>query len=90
MAASWFESTMLGENCCFCEHCEDCEPNGVCHACNTVDGRFMDVVNTYASTCDGCSEMTDHHLLIEDKKTQLGYCWSCWEKWKKKGEARDE
>jgi uncharacterized Zn finger protein len=37
----------------------------------------MEVVNEYASTCDGCSELTSHELMTMDKKTQLGYCQDC-------------
>lgn len=38
----------------------------------------MEVVNEYASTCDGpCAELTHHDLLAMDSETQLGYCEDC-------------
>lgn len=37
----------------------------------------MEVVNCYASTCDGCSELTMHDFLTMDMDTQLGYCPDC-------------
>lgn len=48
------------------EECDDC-----------VDGRLIEVVSEYASTCDGCGELTHHNLLIMDEETQLGYCAKC-------------
>ncbi len=42
-----------------------------------IDGRFMDRVNEYASTCDGCQELTSHDEMVMDKNTQLGYCPDC-------------
>ena len=40
-------------------------------------GRNMEVVNCYASTCDGCAELTMHELMEMDNKTQLGFCETC-------------
>lgn len=61
-----------------CKH-EDCdlfEPGGEeCDDC--VDGRFIGAVSEYASTCDGCGELTAHELMTMDEKTQLGYCEKC-------------
>ena len=48
------------------DECDDC-----------VDGRFLEEVNIYASTCDGCGNLTHHELLTMDKETQLGYCETC-------------
>jgi|GEM_PF-2896607 len=48
------------------EECDDC-----------VDGRFIEAVSEYASTCDGCGELTHHNLLTMDEETQLGYCYLC-------------
>ena len=42
-----------------------------------IDGRFVDVVNEYASTCDGCGELTMHESMAMDNETQLGYCKDC-------------
>lgn len=48
------------------EECDDC-----------VDGRFIGAVCEYASTCDGCGELTHHDLMTADEETQLGYCYGC-------------
>lgn len=48
------------------EECDDC-----------VDGRFIGAVCEYASTCDGCGELTSHDLMTMDEETQLGYCEKC-------------
>ena len=40
-------------------------------------GRNIEVVNEYASTCDGCQELTSHELMEMDEKTQLGFCEEC-------------
>lgn len=50
------------------DDCEDC-----------VDGRDIQVVSDYASTCDGCGELTPHEEMTMDKETQLGYCPKCQE-----------
>lgn len=42
-----------------------------------IDGRFIDRVNEYASTCDGCQEMSMHENMVMDKNTELGYCLKC-------------
>lgn len=57
--------------------CEVCHNQGPCEACNCVDGRYMDVVNEYASTCDWCGEMVMNELQTMDLATQLGYCEKC-------------
>jgi hypothetical protein len=48
------------------EDCDDC-----------ADGRFTEAVNEYASTCDGCADLTSHADMAMDEKTQLGYCGAC-------------
>lgn len=53
------------------DHCPTCDS----HTC--VDGRTLEVVNQYASTCDCCGELTHHHNLTMDPVTQLGYCDIC-------------
>ena len=42
-----------------------------------ICGRNMEVVNEYASTCDGCAELEMHEFLTMDSETQLGYCPNC-------------
>jgi hypothetical protein len=42
-----------------------------------VDGRWVDAVNEYASTCDGCGELEMHEHMAMDPDTQLGYCPAC-------------
>ena len=74
---SWLKETKLGNMCDFETHCDQCNPDGSCDSCNTVYGRFMDVVNEYASTCDGCGELAMHEFMTMDPKTQLGYCETC-------------
>lgn len=76
--SSWYEESTLSDVCSMYTHCERCEPDGNCDICGTMDGRDMECVNEYASTCDGpCAELTHHHYLTMDIKTQLGYCDDC-------------
>ena len=76
--SDWYVNARLGERCGLDTRCPSAEPSGGCHNCNTVDGRFMDVVNEYASTCDGqCAEQFSHDDLHMDPETQLGYCAAC-------------
>jgi hypothetical protein len=72
----WYASTPLGEFCSYDSHCADCKPDGDCDPCRTIDGRFIDEVNCYASTCDLCAELTSHELMTADEDN-LGYCESC-------------
>lgn len=74
---SWYENTVLGEQCGFDTHCDQAEPDGNCDPCETIDGRWISAVSDYASTCDGCGELTMHHALQMDRETQLGYCAEC-------------
>ena len=48
-----------------------------CDREDEIDGRFIDAVAEYASTCDGCGELTHHDFLTMDDETQLGYCEVC-------------
>lgn len=74
---TWFEATVLGEHCDPETHCIQCDPSGSCDSCNTVEGRWMEAVNEYASTCDDCGDLTHHELMVMDPVTQLGYCARC-------------
>lgn len=80
----WFHGTELDRDedsregfCAPGQHCEVCNPNGDCERCGTIDGRSMEVVNEYASTCDGCGELAMHEAMEMDPKTQFGYCEDC-------------
>ena len=42
-----------------------------------ICGRNMEVVNCYASTCDGCAELTMHKMMTMNSDTQLRYCDDC-------------
>jgi len=53
--------------------------------CDCVDGRWVEAVNEYASTCDLCGELTSHELMAMSEKTQLGYCGDCQPKAKQLG-----
>ena len=78
----WYETTELSDHygCDGEHHCSSCEPDGNCESCDTIDGRFMEEVNTYASTCDWCGELTCHDTMKMDEDTQLGACEVCVEK----------
>ena len=71
---------MNNNKCQFCgglisEHLDNKE----CPDYDAVYGRTLEVVNQYASTCDGCGELTMHEAMKMDEKTQLGYCEKCME-----------
>lgn len=53
----------------------ECPQGGDCDTC--CEGRYMEAVNEYASTCDGCGELYSHEDLEMNEKTQLGYCENC-------------
>lgn len=74
---SWFEMTELGDFCSSETHCEMCESSGNCDSCDTIDGRWMEAVNEYASTCDFCCQLTSHDDMEMDPLTQAGYCPDC-------------
>ena len=73
----WFDNAQLGDSCGYQTRCEECEPNGNCERCESIDGRWIEVVCEYASTCDGCGELTMHELMKMDMDTELGYCDLC-------------
>ena len=50
---------------------DECDCDDVC------EGRYIPAVCEYASTCDGCCELTHHENLTMDLRTQLGYCEEC-------------
>jgi hypothetical protein len=75
---AWYQEAKPGDYCCYDTRCPDAEKNGNCDPCGTIDGRYMEAVNDYASTCDGdCMELTHHDCLSMDPETQLGYCEKC-------------
>ncbi len=70
--------TKIEKRCQFClglisEHLDEEE----CPDDDAVYGRTLEVVNEYASTCDGCAELTMHEMMTMDEETQLGYCEDC-------------
>lgn len=74
----WFKEATLSDECTSDTRCPDAEKNGNCDQCGTIDGRYMEAVNEYASTCDGdCQDLTHHNHLYMDPKTQQGYCEKC-------------
>jgi len=75
--SEWFKRTVRGEECTDETRCVSCEPSGICEACDTIDGRVTDIVNEYASTCDGCAKLKLHEEMSMDPVTQLGYCAEC-------------
>jgi hypothetical protein len=77
MPSWWFRQARLQNFCSHDTRCERCEPSGNCDSCDTIDGRFIGAVSDYASTCDGCGELTMHEALAMDPETQLGYCEKC-------------
>lgn len=56
--------------------------NEECSDDEEICERYMERVNEYASTCDGCAELTMHEMMTMGAKTQLGYCDDCMEKMK--------
>lgn len=47
---------------------------------DSIGGRWLEAVCEYASTCDGCQELSTHDDMVMDANTQLGYCSECVEK----------
>lgn len=71
--------------CKFCDFPISDHPDGLeCEDHECILGRYMEVVNEYASTCDGCGELTLHDCMTMDEKTQLGYCSDCVDEYIKK------
>ncbi|HEY4520615.1 MAG TPA: hypothetical protein VJJ72_02325 [Candidatus Paceibacterota bacterium] len=77
LVSTWYLRAILGEGCSPNTRCKNVELSGICDFCDTVDGRSMEAVNEYASTCDWCGELTMHESMRMDPKTQLGYCPDC-------------
>ena len=77
--SDWYANTELGEDCQPSDtHCAQCEPNGNCDFCNTIDVRWIEAVSDYASTCDGpCMQLTLHESMARDPVTGLAYCEKC-------------
>lgn len=75
--SDWYLSTYLGDLCTSDTHCKYCQPGGDCDRCDTIDGRFIEAVSNYASTCDGCGELTGHNQMTIDTQTQSCYCPKC-------------
>lgn len=61
--------------------CPECHGEGDCDYCDSIDGRWIEAVNEYASTCDGCGELTHHDYQLFDPsvwpEVQLSYCEEC-------------
>jgi len=79
VSSAWYAATTLGAQCDGWTHCLDCKPDGDCESCDSIDGRWIQAVCEYASTCDGCGELTLHEAMQMDDETQLGYCATCQE-----------
>ena len=77
LGLTWFERAEPGKECSIDTRCEDAERNGNCDSCRTMDGRWMEEVNTYASTCDACGEQTMHSEMEMNEENQLGTCKEC-------------
>ena len=76
------KTTWLGDECSISlgSHCEDCDEYGFCDSCNSFEGRNMEAIFDYASTCDGCMVLTHYQGMSMDPQTQLRYCDECLEK----------
>ena len=81
----WYATARLDTECT--NHnggvrCHDCDPDGFCDSCDTFEGRFIEAIQQYATTCDGCGELTHHDLQISDPEDEtLGYCETCRPEW---------
>ena len=58
-------------------YCDECNDTGDCDHCDSIDGRWIEAVCEYASTCDGCGELEMHSAMEMDPVTHLGYCARC-------------
>jgi len=58
--------------------CSQANADGSCDVCDTIDGRGVEAVAEYASTCDTCGELC-MHVLLRDRcdGSQLGDCPAC-------------
>lgn len=75
----WYKDATLDQEagCSHDTRCMDATPDGNCDSCNTLEGRWIEAVCEYASTCDECGELTHHDEQTMDPITQLGYCREC-------------
>ena len=77
LCLTWFERAEPRNECSIDTRCEYAESNGNCDSCRTMDGRWMEEVNSYASTCDACGEQTMHSEMEMNEENQLGTCQEC-------------
>lgn len=77
LCLTWFETAEPGSYCAPDMRCKDAETNGNCDICETVDGRYVEAVNEYASTCDVCGNLAMHEAMTMNKENQLGTCEKC-------------
>ena len=61
----------------FCGGCGQDTSEQECDCEDWCEGRLIECVCEYASTCDGCGELTSHEDMVMDLRTQLGYCENC-------------
>lgn len=75
----WYQRTRMDDHCSPDTHCEHCRPNGDCDYCDSIEGRWIEAVAEYATSCDGCGDLTHHSLqrIPADSDDQLGYCENC-------------
>lgn len=74
---SEWPQTVKVDECYADQRCSECGADGVCDVCDTIDGRNIECVAEYASTCDGCGELAMHQAMTMDPVTQLGLCEEC-------------
>lgn len=75
---AWYEDAKLGIGCSNPPtRCPDCQPDGFCESCDSFEGRWIESICEYASTCDGCHELVHHDLQRTEGDSQLGYCANC-------------
>lgn len=80
--SQWYQGARQSD-CCWNDlhgyKCPTCEPDGFCEMCDTFEGRGIEQIFEYASTCDGCSQLVHHDLqrIPPDSDDQLGYCENC-------------
>jgi hypothetical protein len=91
--SDWYKNAVLDDECTPTTHCVDCDIDGICDPCDTVNGIYSGSntiaalgdapvgatgVFGHSSTCDGpCMELTANQMLHMDPQTQLGYCIPC-------------
>lgn len=93
--SEYYKNTSLGEICTPQTYCIDCDVDGLCDPCDTVEGVYAGSntlaglgcapvgtsgVFAHSGTCDGpCMELVSYQLQHMDPHTQLGYCDECME-----------